>query len=624
MAKVEKGDIVRITHSGSHNKISYQENELMYVFHSSEDCAYVRFEIDNAEMHTQGHPHTLLVSNEYDVLKPGEYVITGSGRTFTVRKEGLEGVKAGNKYIGGFPLSQLKYDPRQQPECVPYTADFPTIVKAVDGETLLDKAKRLYPAGTKFKCPFSRHDVFTVKGNHQHLVENVAYNIIVETEEKTRSNSFNSHGAAVYDAKTQKWGEIIQDTMLQKIARLYPPGTIFRSPISTHTGVYTVVQGAPSLSPSVGNGCVQAVLGSSKEAQVAVCLVQEGKWAEILAPVGGRILKKFPEEGFCWNIDERLIKYLDDRPYEGSPSPSPKSNAKGIAWSKFSYWYLTTDKGSGKPLYEFEEIEQFLPQLKNKRVEPEKINYFFKLKSEEEYEACKKHLSVNSTYRLSPTWCYLVPSHDNRWVLSDNMPMKGEVLVPLVDKGIIVPGEVRNTNTPVNLMLNKIWIGHRETARVELIRYLEKFGFAFLSTADRTHALNKAMCIYTHGTILTYGYDRVEFDSSTHTEHPLSDYGISSDDAVTNHIKSLENPSVDLYKMTQKVNMPLYTNVGQFDHVAIQKVMDNPYGKDFNPFDVGKEVEFKMRRKSKVLNSPINNIKSITNQLVTRKINHLF
>jgi hypothetical protein len=79
-------------------------------------------------------------------------------------------------------------------------------------------------------------------------------------------------------------------------------------------------------------------------------------------------LKEFPEEGFCISLDERLSKYLVDRPFNNPDNTTKKENAVGIGWNKSSCWWLITPDKSTKPKYELSQLEKFLP-VKQSKIE---------------------------------------------------------------------------------------------------------------------------------------------------------------------------------------------------------------------------------------------------------------
>ncbi len=75
-------------------------------------------------------------------------------------------------------------------------------------------------------------------------------------------------------------------------------------------------------------------------------------------------LKEFPEEGYCESTDLRLINYLKSR--ENVKEEAIRSNAKGVAWNKTSYWSIISSTSkqeySLEPLLKFIEKE-WIPQV---------------------------------------------------------------------------------------------------------------------------------------------------------------------------------------------------------------------------------------------------------------------
>lgn len=69
-------------------------------------------------------------------------------------------------------------------------------------ESLLDKAKRLYPVGTKFKSASSNED-FTVKNHNKQNCNNIVFDTI-------ESGSQNYYYGCVYSVGNNKWAEIIE------------------------------------------------------------------------------------------------------------------------------------------------------------------------------------------------------------------------------------------------------------------------------------------------------------------------------------------------------------------------------------------------------------------------------
>lgn len=75
-------------------------------------------------------------------------------------------------------------------------------------------------------------------------------------------------------------------------------------------------------------------------------------------------LNKFPEEGCCDSVTERLERYLIN--LKGTTdSKMSKEDSTGIAWNSNSYWYLKNINHSKKPKFFLEQLEPFLEPKKN-------------------------------------------------------------------------------------------------------------------------------------------------------------------------------------------------------------------------------------------------------------------
>jgi hypothetical protein len=81
--------------------------------------------------------------------------------------------------------------------------------KVIKEEVLLEKAKILYPIGTKFKSPNSGN-IFTVKDHSQEEYENFKYKYLRTVLFNTNEANANGHFYAVIHSHDGKWAEIIK------------------------------------------------------------------------------------------------------------------------------------------------------------------------------------------------------------------------------------------------------------------------------------------------------------------------------------------------------------------------------------------------------------------------------
>ena len=71
-------------------------------------------------------------------------------------------------------------------------------------------------------------------------------------------------------------------------------------------------------------------------------------------------LNQFPSTGWCKSLDERLIKFINNKYPNYQKNPIKGDTA--ICWNKTGFWFVKTF--SDNPLYEFEQLEPFLEQKK--------------------------------------------------------------------------------------------------------------------------------------------------------------------------------------------------------------------------------------------------------------------
>lgn len=74
-------------------------------------------------------------------------------------------------------------------------------------ENLLEKAKKLYPVGTKFRSPFNNAEYTVTQNNHLYTIGNGEYIITVSTDKG--NGSILPNGASVWSERSG-WGEIIK------------------------------------------------------------------------------------------------------------------------------------------------------------------------------------------------------------------------------------------------------------------------------------------------------------------------------------------------------------------------------------------------------------------------------
>lgn len=90
-------------------------------------------------------------------------------------------------------------------------------------------------------------------------------------------------------------------------------------------------------------------------------------WAEIVTYRGGKVntLTEFPKTGVCWNSNEELLKYLQQRPgmLTGQSISFSETKNRGLAWNSASLWTVSTT--SNRTEYTMQQLLPYMPSFKS-------------------------------------------------------------------------------------------------------------------------------------------------------------------------------------------------------------------------------------------------------------------
>lgn len=143
-------------------------------------------------------------------------------------------------------------------------------------------------------------------------------------------------------------------------------------------------------------------------------IYHNGKWAELVTQYDEPSLTAFPDEGVCFNHTKELHDYLLSRPAMNGSQPAYNPHKKGLAWSKYSFWFV--EVASSKPIYAMEQLCVHIPHIHRKAVIGDTSGSMM-----------QRPMSPEECYHAVPTkWCVKITPENNDALLEFLLEKKDE------------------------------------------------------------------------------------------------------------------------------------------------------------------------------------------------------